>query len=99
MELRNALNEHIRQVRQRTEDDRDSLNPGPQRKETLGMLDDHEKQRVKELCERIAKEQDHNQFSTLIAQLNQLLEQSELRSQAARNNLSQSPKKSCRPTL
>jgi hypothetical protein len=99
MELRNALNEHIRQVRQRVEDDRDSLNPGPQRKETLGMLDEHEKQRVKELCERIAKEQDHNQFSILIAQLNQLLEKSELRTNAARNNLSHSPRKSSRPTL
>jgi hypothetical protein len=61
------------------------------------MLDEHEKQRVKELCERIAKEQDHKQFSILIAQLNQLLEQSEIRTDTARNNLSQSPKKSSRP--
>jgi uncharacterized FlgJ-related protein len=98
MELRNALNEHIRQVRQRVEDDRD-FSIQVQRKETLGMLDEHEKQRVKELCERIAKEQDHNQFSTLIAQLNQLLEQSELRSHAARNNLSHFPKRPSRPNI
>ena len=63
------------------------------------MLDDQEKQRVKELCERIAKEQDHGQFSILIAQLNQLLEQSELRTHAARNSLSGSPKKSSRPNM
>jgi predicted RNase H-like nuclease len=70
-----------------------------QRKETLGMLDEQEKHQVKELCERIAKEQDHNQFSMLIAQLNQLLEKSELRSNSARNNLSHSPKKSSRPNI
>jgi len=70
-----------------------------QRKETLGMLDEQEKHQVKELCERIAKEQDHNQFSILIAQLNQLLEKSELRTTAARNNLSHSPKKSSRPNI
>lgn len=63
------------------------------------MLDEQEKHQVKELCEHIAKEQDHNQFSILIAQLNQLLEQSELRTKAARNNLSHSPRKSSRPTL
>jgi hypothetical protein len=63
------------------------------------MLDDQEKQRVKELCDRIAKEQDHSQFSILIAQLNQLLEQSELRTDAARNSLSRSPKKSSRPNM
>lgn len=60
------------------------------------MLDEQEKHHVKELCERIAKEQDHDQFSILIAQLNQLLEQSELRSDAARK-LFPSPKKSSRP--
>ena len=63
------------------------------------MLDEQEKHQVKELCEHIAKEQDHNQFSILIAQLNQLLEQSELRTNAARNNLSHSPRKSSRPNL
>jgi hypothetical protein len=57
------------------------------------MLDENEKQQVKELCERIAKEQDHHQFSMLIAQLNQLLEQSEVRTDTARNNLSHSSKK------
>jgi hypothetical protein len=63
------------------------------------MLDENEKQQVKELCERIAKEQDHHQFSMLIAQLNQLLEQSEVRTDTARNNLSHSSKKSSRLNL
>jgi hypothetical protein len=63
------------------------------------MLDEQEKHQVKELCERIAKEQDHNQFSILIAQLNQLLEKSEIRTNGARNNLSHSPKKSSRPNV
>jgi hypothetical protein len=43
------------------------------------MLDEHAKQQVKDLCERIAKEQDQKQFSTLIKQLNDLLERSSLR--------------------
>ena len=38
------------------------------------MLDEQSKQRVKELCDRIAHEQDHKQFSMLIAELNQLLD-------------------------
>lgn len=63
------------------------------------MLDEQEKHRVKELCERIANEQDHNQFSILIAELNQLLEQSELRTDAARSKLSPSSKKSDRPNI
>ena len=63
------------------------------------MLDDQEKHQVKELCERIAKEQDHNQFSILIAQLNQLLERSELRTDAARSTLSHSPKKPSLPNM
>ena len=63
------------------------------------MLDEQEQHQVKELCERIAKEQDHNQFSILITELNQLLEQSELRTNTDRNNLSHSPKKSSRPNI
>lgn len=39
------------------------------------MLDEQSKLKVKELCDLIAKEQDHKQFSILIAQLNHLLEQ------------------------
>ncbi len=39
------------------------------------MLDDSSKQRVKELCDMISKEQDHQRFSNLVAELNQLLEQ------------------------
>jgi len=38
------------------------------------MLDEESKRRVKELCNRIANEQDHKQFSVLIAELNQLLD-------------------------
>lgn len=44
------------------------------------MLDEQSKQKVKELCDRIAKEQDHKHFSVLIAQLNQLLEDCDGRS-------------------
>ena len=39
------------------------------------MLDEQSKLKVKELCDLIAKEQDHKQFSILISQLNHLLEQ------------------------
>lgn len=38
------------------------------------MLDDASKQRVKQLCDLIAKEQDTRRFTVLIAELNQLLE-------------------------
>jgi len=38
------------------------------------MLDEASKQRVKELCDLIAKEQDAHRFSTLLAQLNQVLD-------------------------
>lgn len=38
------------------------------------MLDDGSKQRVKDLCDLIAKEQDHKRFSILIQELNQLLD-------------------------
>jgi len=38
------------------------------------VLDDASKQRVKELCDLIAKEQDQNRFSVLIHELNQLLD-------------------------
>lgn len=38
------------------------------------MLDDGSKQRVKDLCDLIAKEQDHKRFSMLIQELNQLLD-------------------------
>lgn len=40
------------------------------------MLDDQSKERVKQLCDQIAKEQDRNRFSLLISELNQLLEKS-----------------------
>jgi hypothetical protein len=38
------------------------------------MIDETSKQRVKELCDLIAKEQDHQRFSVLVAELNQLLD-------------------------
>ncbi len=40
------------------------------------MLDEESKLRVKDLCNRIAQEQDQMQFSILIAELNQLLDSS-----------------------
>jgi hypothetical protein len=57
------------------------------------MLDEHSKQRVKDLCNRIANEQDHKQFSILIAQLNDLLEQSDGRPHDGRQNVPAFPKK------
>lgn len=38
------------------------------------VLDDASKQRVKDLCDLIAKEQDPTRFSVLIHELNQLLD-------------------------
>jgi hypothetical protein len=38
------------------------------------MLDELSKERVKHLCELIAKEQDHQRFSVLMAELNDLLD-------------------------
>ena len=38
------------------------------------VLDDASKQRVKDLCDLIAKEQDQTRFSVLIHELNQLLD-------------------------
>jgi len=38
------------------------------------MLDELSKQRVKHLCELIAKEQDHQRFSVLMKELNDLLD-------------------------
>ena len=38
------------------------------------MLNEASKQRVKDLCDQIAREQDHKRFSQLIAELNQLLD-------------------------
>ena len=39
------------------------------------MFDGESKERIKQLCDLIAKEQDHQRFSLLIAELNQLLEE------------------------
>ena len=43
------------------------------RKENSEMLDEQTKRQVKELCDRIAHEQDPKRFTTLIAELNRLL--------------------------
>jgi hypothetical protein len=40
------------------------------------VLDEISKNRVKELCDQIAKEQDHYRFSLLISELNRILETS-----------------------
>lgn len=58
------------------------------------MLDELSKKRVKELCNRIASEQDHNQFSILIDELNQLLDP-DLRD--AKKTLSRSAKENVEP--
>ena len=48
------------------------------------MFDGPSKERIKQLCDLIAKEQDHRRFSLLIAELNQLLEEVQpLRGQSA----------------
>jgi hypothetical protein len=39
-----------------------------------GMLNKQAEQRVKELCDLIAKEQDRHRFSSLVAELNRLLD-------------------------
>jgi hypothetical protein len=39
-----------------------------------GMLNQQAEQRVKELCDLIAKEQDRHRFSSLVAELNRLLD-------------------------
>jgi len=39
------------------------------------VLDGDSKQRVKDLCDQIAREQDRDRFSQLISELNQLLEE------------------------
>ena len=38
------------------------------------MLDEQTKQRMKELCDLIVNEQDHRRFSSLVAELNRLLD-------------------------
>jgi len=48
------------------------------------VFDEESKERIKQLCDLIAKEQDHQRFSLLIAELNQLLEDVQpLRTQSA----------------
>jgi hypothetical protein len=46
-------------------------------------LQNETKERWKELCERIAVEQDHERFVALIQELNKVLEEKELRLKAA----------------
>ncbi|HTU42780.1 MAG TPA: hypothetical protein VMF10_13805 [Candidatus Aquilonibacter sp.] len=42
-------------------------------------MNDEERQRMNWLCQRIQEEQDHNRFSELIAELNELLARQEER--------------------
>jgi hypothetical protein len=46
----------------------------PRKGDQAGMLDEPSKQRVKQLCDLIAKEQDHHRFSSLVEELNRLLD-------------------------
>jgi hypothetical protein len=48
------------------------------------LLDEASKQRVKELCDQIANEQDRNRFSELVAELNQLLDAADSSAQRSR---------------
>lgn len=43
------------------------------------MLDEASKIKVKHLCDQIAKEQDRDRFSSLVAELNKILEAAEAR--------------------
>ena len=44
------------------------------RKEIRSVFNEQSKERIRQLCDLIAKEQDQRRFSLLIAELNQLLE-------------------------
>lgn len=48
------------------------------------LLDEASKQRIRELCEQIANEQDRNRFSMLVSELNQLLDAAESATQRSR---------------
>jgi hypothetical protein len=44
------------------------------------VLDEAAKERMRFLCDQIAREQDRDRFSKLVSELNQLLESAEVRS-------------------
>lgn len=50
------------------------------------MLDEATKRRVQDLCDLIAREQDHHRFSQLIAELDQVLEASDLNANKGRQD-------------
>ncbi len=59
------------------------------------LLDEEAKQRVKELCDLIAKERDHRQFSVLLQELNDVLDGVKPNnSKDSNQNLSSSPAES-----
>ena len=75
MELRDVSTEYIGHSREQDGFSQFFSEVALLRKEGQGgMLDEPARQRVKEICELILKEQDHRRFSVLIAELNQLLD-------------------------
>lgn len=53
------------------------------------MLDEASRNKVKQLCDQIAKEQDRDRFSILVAELNRILEAAD--GQAAGSELEDPP--------
>ncbi len=76
VDLQKALSEHIQNVRQKGGALSGLAQNAPSHERRIGVLDEISKQRVKELCDQIAKEQDRHRFSRLISELNQILEDS-----------------------
>jgi hypothetical protein len=60
------------------------------------MWDDLSKERLKDICNRIANEKDHKEFSILIAELNRLLDPS--RDERGKQNVSLSSPSNPRST-
>ena len=63
------------------------MNPPLRKERKKRLLDEPSKQRVKELCDQIANEQDRNRFSELVAELNQLLDAADSSAQRSRVGL------------
>jgi hypothetical protein len=75
VEFGDALNQHIGRLRDQVRAFRDSSStPAFEKGDQGGMLDEQSKQKMKELCDLIAKEQDRQRFSSLMEELNRLLD-------------------------
>lgn len=75
VELRDAYDRPSARWRDQVRGFRDSSRkPAAEKGDQEGMWDEQLKQRMKELCDLIAQEQDHHRFSTLVAELNRLLD-------------------------